>query len=133
MKNCTNCGEIKPLEEYRPHRGECKRCQDAKRMIRYWANRAAEIAAMKTRNPAMYQRRAAVIKERSAAWAKANPEKRRDICKENMRRQRANLSNGYVRRMLAESIGLNSTQIPESLVTVQRELLKLKRAINEKL
>lgn len=133
QKVCTKCSETKKLEEYRPKRGECKKCQDDKRMVRYWANRDAELAAMKARNPAMYQRRAEVIKERSAAWAKANPDKRRDICKENQRRQRVDLSNAYVRRMLAQSIGLPATQIPEFLVTVQRELIKLKRAINEKL
>jgi hypothetical protein len=48
-----------------------------------------------------------------------------------MARQRQKLNNAYVRRALAQSIGLKSADMPQPLVEVQRELLKIKRYIRE--
>ena len=64
-------------------------------------------------------------------WAKDNPDKRRNVCRENMARQRQKLNNAYVRRMLAQSVGLKAADMPQPLVEVQRELLKIKRYIRE--
>ena len=71
------------------------------------------------------------MKARAVAWTQANPEKRRDVNRENMAHQRGKLTDAYVRRMLAQSIGLKATDIPQSLVEAQRELLKIKRHIRE--
>ena len=48
-----------------------------------------------------------------------------------MRRQRNKLNDAYVRRMLAQSVGLKAADIPQPLVEAQRELLKIKRYIRE--
>lgn len=71
------------------------------------------------------------MKARAVEWAKANPGKRRVVCRENTASQRAKLSNAYVRRMLAASIGLKAADIPQPLVEAQRELLKIKRYVRE--
>lgn len=131
MKNCIHCRQSKPLEAFRGSRSKCKACENARRMERYQANREHEIASMKQRNRAMYERRRDELIAKATAWNKANPEKRNAICKENMRKQREKLTDSYVRRMLAQSIGLQSAHIPQSLVQAQRELLKIKRYIRE--
>lgn len=78
-----------------------------------------------------YAANAEAVKARAVDWAKANTDKRRDVCRENMARQRNKLNDAYVRRMLAQSIGLKAADIPQSLVEAQRELLKIKRYIRE--
>ena len=78
-----------------------------------------------------YAAHANTVKARAAEWAKANPDTRRDVCRENMARQRGKLNDAYVRRMLAASMGLKSADIPQTLVDAQRELLKIKRYISE--
>jgi ABC-type nitrate/sulfonate/bicarbonate transport system substrate-binding protein len=78
-----------------------------------------------------YASNAESVKTRAVTWTKANPDKRRDVCRENMARQRQKLNNAYVRRMLAASIGLKAEAIPQSLVDAQRELLKIKRHLRE--
>ena len=78
-----------------------------------------------------YAAHAEPLKVRAGEWAKANPDKRRDVCRENMARQRAKLSDAYVRRMLAQGMGLRCKDIPHPLVEAQRELLKIKRYIRE--
>ena len=131
MKTCRTCNQSKPADAYRGTRSMCKACQNAKRMERYQANRETEIASMKLRNMAMYERRRDELIAKATDWNKANPDKRRDVCRENMRRQRDKLTSGYVRRMLAQSIGLKAADIPQPLVEAQRELLKIKRYIRE--
>lgn len=88
---------------------------------------------MREYNKAYYATHRDKYKARATKWAKENPEKRTAICTENMRRQRVKLADAYVRRMLAASMGLVAAQVPQPMVDAQRELLRLKRAINEKL
>lgn len=78
-----------------------------------------------------YAAHAESLKARAVEWTKANPDKRRDVCRKNTARQRAKLSDAYVRRMLAQSMGLTASDIPQQLVEVQRELLKIKRYLRE--
>lgn len=78
-----------------------------------------------------YAAHAESLKARAVEWTKAHPDKRRDVCRGNMARQRAKLSDAYVRRMLAQEMGLRSKDIPQPLVEAQRELLKIKRYIRE--
>lgn len=131
MKTCVHCQQSKPMEAFRGSRSKCKSCENARRMERYQANREAEIASMKLRNRVMYERRRDELIAKATEWNKANQDKRNAICKDNMRRQREKLTDGYVRGMLAQSIGLNAAHIPQPLVEAQRELLKIKRYIRE--
>lgn len=134
QKNCRTCKSTKPATAYRGTRSECKACESERRRAWYAAqavkpNQTTKGAAYYR---AWYEANAETVKARAVAWTAAHPEKRREVCKENMARQRDKLSAAYVRRMLAASVGLKAADIPQSLVDCQRELLKLKRAINEK-
>jgi len=134
QKTCRTCKGAKPATAYRGTRSECQACENQRRRAWYAAqpvkpHQTAEGAAYYR---AWYEANAEAVKARALAWTAANPEKRRDVCKENMARQRDKLSTAYVRRMLAASVNLKAKDIPDALVEAQRELLKLKRAINEK-
>lgn len=111
----------------------CRACESLQRQTLNAARgfKPHQTAKVQAYQRAYYKRNAELIKARAVEWAKANPDKRREICRVNMDRQRKKLTNGYLRRMLAQGVGLKSQDIPQSLADAQKELLKLKRLINE--
>jgi ABC-type nitrate/sulfonate/bicarbonate transport system substrate-binding protein len=133
MKTCRSCNEAKPLDAYRGTRSICLACEHARK--REWyaaqATKPHQRGDMKAYYRQWYAANAETVKARAVEWQKANPDKRRDVCRENMARQRGKLNDNYVRRMLAQSIGLKAADIPQPLVEAQRELLKIKRYIRE--
>jgi len=133
MKACRTCNELKPADAYRGTRSACRECERASRREWYAAQAAKpyQRPEMKAYYRQWYAAHAESVKARAVEWTKANPDKRRDVCRENMARQRGKLNDAYVRRMLAQSIGLKAADIPQSLVEAQRELLKIKRCIRE--
>lgn len=132
-KHCRECKKDKPADAYRGTRSMCRECENAQRRSWYaaQATKPHQRCEIKSYYRDWYQRNSESVKARAKEWAKANPDKRRDVCRENMARQRGKLNDAYVRRMLAQSVGLKSADIPQSLVEAQRELLKIKRYINE--
>ena len=60
-----------------------------------------------------------------AKYKAANPEK----VVSQAKKERATLTDGYVRKKIAQVYAIPAQQIPETLVNVHRELLKLKREI----
>lgn len=58
---------------------------------------------------------------------------RLEIAKRHSKRARDNLYDSYVRRSLAQYMKIKGSEIPKQLVEAHRELIKLKRMINEKL
>ncbi|MFN3375495.1 MAG: hypothetical protein ACK40S_02940 [Burkholderiaceae bacterium] len=133
MKPCRTCNQSQPLEAYRGTRSMCLACERARRREWYAAQtvKPHQREEMKSYYRQWYASNAESVKARAVEWAKANPDKRRDVCRENMARQRGKLSDAYVRRMLAKSVGLKAEAIPQPLVEAQRELLKIKRYIRE--
>lgn len=133
MKTCRTCNQPKPDDAYRGTRSMCLACEYARKRAWYAAQTVKphqrEDQQAYYRN--WYAAHADAVKARAAEWAKANPDKRRDVFRENMARQRGKLNDAYVRRMLAQSMGLKSADIPQPLVEAQRELLKIKRYIRE--
>ena len=132
MKTCRTCNQAKPADAYRGTRSACRECENARRREWYAAQavKPYQRPEMKAYYRHWYSAHAESVKARAVEWTKANPDKRRDVCRENMARQRAKLNDAYVRRMLAQSIGLKAADIPQPLVEAQRELLKIKRYIN---
>lgn len=133
MKQCRICNQTKPADAYRGTRSACRECEKARRR-EWYAEQAVkpyQRAEMKAYYRQWYAANAESVKARAVEWTKANPDKRRDVCRENTARQRAKLTDAYVRRMLAASIGLKAADIPQPLVEVQRELLKIKRCLRE--
>lgn len=45
---------------------------------------------------------------------------------------RANLSDEYVRRVMAQHLSIKGSELPQSLVDAHREIMKIKRFLNEK-
>ena len=133
MKTCRICSQAKPLDAYRGTRSACRECENARRREWYAAQavKPYQRPEMKAYYRQWYATNAETVKARAVEWQKANPDKRRDVCRENMTRQRNKLNDAYVRRMLAQSMGLKAADIPQPLVEAQRELLKIKRYIRE--
>lgn len=52
--------------------------------------------------------------------------------RERNKRDAETLSDGFVRRIMAQYTSMKGSDIPQGLVDAYRELMKLKRAINEK-
>lgn len=131
---CRDCGENKPLEAFRGSRKGCKSCESARHRNWYAAQQVKphQRQDMKDYFKQWYEKNAESVKARAVAWTKAHPEKRAEVCAENMRRDRDRLGDRYIKRMLAEPIGVRSADIPQPLVNAQRELLKIKRFLNEK-
>ena len=63
---------------------------------------------------------------------KAKPEQR-EKAKRLREHYRDTLHDCFVRRCLAQHLKIKGSEIPQTLVDAHRELMKLKRAINEKL
>lgn len=133
MKTCRICNQTKPADAYRGARSACRECEKAQRREWYAAQavKPYQRPEMKAYYRQWYAAHAEPLKDRAVEWTKANPDKRRDICRKNTARQRAKLSDAYVRRMLAQEMGLRCKDIPQPLVEAQRELLKIKRYIRE--
>lgn len=133
MKACRTCDKPKPADAYRGTRSMCLACEHARKREWYAAQaiKPHQREDMKAYYRQWYAANAESVKDRAVEWTKANPDKRRDVCRENMARQRDKLNDAYVRRMLAQSIGLKAADIPQPLVEAQRELLKIKRYIRE--
>lgn len=133
MKTCRICTQARPLEAYRGTRSACRECENAARRAWYAAQpvKPHQRQDVKAYYQQWYSANADSVKARAVEWAKANPDKRREVCRENMARQRAKLSDAYVRRELAASMGLKAADVPQTLVEAQRELLKIKRYIRE--
>ena len=133
MKQCSICNQHKPADAYRGTRSACRECERARRREWYAAQavKPYQRPEMKAYYRQWYAANAESVKARAVEWTKAHPDKRRDVCRENMARQRAKLNDSYVRRMLAQEMGLRSKDIPQPLVEAQRELLKIKRYIRE--
>jgi hypothetical protein len=87
-RQCTSCGEEKPITEFRPRRRKCRECGRAERRARYdvdpekekswsdaWhsANREKALAGLARYRRENRERRNA----QSRAWRAANPEKQR--------------------------------------------------------
>ena len=133
MKTCRTCNQPKPADAYRGTRSMCLACEHARR--REWYAAQAIKPHQREDGKAYYRQwyaaNAESVKARAAEWAKSNPDKRRDVCRGNMARQRGKMTDAYVRRMLAQGIGLKAADIPQPLVEAQRELLNIKRYIRE--
>ena len=116
----------------------------------YARNREKQIARARAWEIANPERAAA----KKAEWAAKNPERRKEQArkyaakpevraknaerparklwaKARNKREAETLSDGFVRRLLAQHTSMKGSEIPQSLVDAHRELMKLKRLINE--
>lgn len=89
------------------------------------AYRLAHLDDERKRNTAWITENRARSNAIKAKHKAANPDK----VKAQAKRERDNLTDGYVRKKIAQVYAIPAAQIPETLVGAHRELLKLKREI----
>jgi hypothetical protein len=131
-RTCTLCKVAKPLSEYHKkaayHDGLdpwCKACKHEKDTVRYWSD------------PSRYKRKSAAYHkahpDKARKWKLESAERHRDEDRQKRRAEIQDLSDHYVRQLFCENNVLTFSDIPQCLVEARRELIKLKRAIHEKL
>jgi hypothetical protein len=138
MKRCTKCGEEQPLSAYGPKEAQCKLCRKAQR--RAWRVRNKDrdyrnILAWRARNKDRVcaantksylnnrDSRCAAQRQRYPAY---KPRQR-----ENQRTAIRDLSDGYVRQLLAKSMGIEAQHLPGDLVEAHRARLQLQRELKK--
>lgn len=85
------------------------------------------------RNPERRREQARRYEAKPEARAKASARPSRKAWQhERNRLDAVTLSDGFVRRIMAQRTSMKGSELPQSLVDAYRELMKLKRAINEK-
>ena len=57
---------------------------------------------------------------------------RLEYCRQRGAKIRESLSDEYVRRVMAQHLSIKGSELPQSLVDAHREVMKIKRYINEK-
>ncbi len=55
-----------------------------------------------------------------------------EYCRKRGAQIRATLSDEYVRRVMAQHLSIKGSELPQSLVDAHREVMKIKRFLNEK-
>ncbi len=90
MKTCRTCNQTKPADAYRGTRSACRECEKAQRREWYAAQavKPYQRPEMKAYYRQWYAAHAESVKARAVEWTKANPDKRRDVCRENTGRAR---------------------------------------------
>lgn len=120
--------------------GKCRTCKHREYM-RAWYRRPDNAEKVKRRvkrhkdeNPkhySEYERSRRPNKEArkvaNAEWVKANPNKVREIRRKCLRRSRMEADDRYIKGLLSSKSNLKPSDIPQPLVELKREQLKLKR------
>ncbi len=141
MKVCRKCKEEKPLTEFYANKSSsdgrilyCRSCSKALKKVWYAENqekvkaasaayRAANQEKVKAASTAYRAANQEKLRANSASWRAANPEK----VKANNAAQVEALSDGYI----ADRLGLPLATIPQELVNLKREQLKMRRATKQ--
>lgn len=133
---CIRCKKSKPLSEYylydgKPHENICKACKKAyaKRYRRdNWEQCKAAVRNWKHSNPEAYKK----IRERALIALRKARKINRPKYNAMEKQARDKLSNGYVRLLLiSHKSGLRASDIPNELIEVKREQVKLIRRIKQ--
>lgn len=116
MKTCTKCHQPKPEGEFHRHRDgtrpDCKTCANA-------ASRARDAVKKPPRTDADRE-----------AWRR-HYEAHKDRRLQQYRTDTARLSDAYVRKKLVRGTELRVEELPQALVDLKREHLRLLRSLKE--
>jgi len=155
-KRCSKCGEVKALGEFAVDKrnkdgtaGDCKGCRASAKRSWVEASRGhlrayARTDAVLAKNRRWKSRNRTAVAESRREWYERNREhclayaseydaahpERANAVAAKRRRQSADLSDAYVRRVLSNA-GLPPQQLPASLVNLKREQLLLLRLARE--
>lgn len=89
MKRCRLCSVGKAPEAFYARHGECKECTRERERRRYFENRDRRCETRRAWYVANAESERKSGVERAAQWAKANPDRKREIARRSMRRRRA--------------------------------------------
>lgn len=126
-KYCPGCGIVKSLSCFGRHkrdgfRSRCKACVRLKIKAGEWSVGNKKEAAKRS-----YKKHAKRIIEKALEWKKNN-KRRYDDTRSSISKR---LTDGYVRNRLAERSFLTAAKIPQYLVDLERERLRILRALKE--
>jgi len=107
-KVCSKCQQVKPTVDFRAGHGQCKLCLAEYNRAYYAANRE-------------------YIRERERVYYASNRAVNRENRKEYYKAQIANLGDVYIRSVICNRTDLKHSDIPDWLVELKREHLKLIR------
>lgn len=136
-KTCSNCGEMKPSAASFAARGnQCKACLAAYARDRRRKNperaRADSAAARRKRLAADPGGVREYTRQRNAEWRAANPERWKESNKRLHKLWSDNLARSYVLSQLLRGDGsLEDSKVPEELIELKREQLRLHRLAKE--
>lgn len=154
-KKCSKCGEVKPLHAFHKaknrHNGvrsDCKACiklychANREKRKQYYKNyKASNLEKIKLKNKKYYKANCEKIKQDSKDWKASNCEKvkicnkewnvsNREKLNQSFKLCVHNLGDRYIKSLLVRNTSLKSKKdIPQELIELTREQLKLHRAI----
>lgn len=133
---CIRCLKRKPPSSYylydgKPHENICKACKKeyAKQYRKdNWEQCKAAVYRWKESNPVAYKK----VRERAVIALRKKRKENPALQHKREKALRDKLSPCYVRLLMARSgSGLSARNIPDELMEVKREVVKLKRRIRE--
>lgn len=137
-KWCPGCKAMKPIDSFGRHardgyRSRCKVCVKEAEKTGLWSHgtKEAAAAAKKRWRVRYYENNRESILQKAIDWQRNNPQKNLDVRRSYRLRSSEELSDAYVRNRLAERSALSPRDIPQCLVDVKREQLRLLRALKE--
>ena len=145
MKTCSTCKVPLPHDQFNRDRtkpdGLCTSCRNcAAEKGRAWHARNSE--RVRERHAARYAANAENERAKSAAWRASHPEakkkadaaySKRTAGRKAERQQRVVdvLGDTYIKQLLTENRRLKFSDVPQALVNLKREHLRLARALKE--
>lgn len=132
MKTCTKCHEAKPFDQYHQHKGglrpDCKECRCLRVRLKYRQDNPLPPAAAARAGPRTYTE--AQKQRKRQQWAD-HYRRKRQARLAHYREETAQLTEAYVRKKLARDTCLKPDEVPQALVNLKREHLRLARALKE--
>jgi ssDNA-binding Zn-finger/Zn-ribbon topoisomerase 1 len=134
-KVCTKCGVEKDVGEFPPRKSvpcgiypKCKRCASEKNRARYVAQKERLLALLAKRRENDREKVRQIARESRARRLAREPDAGKKACE----RQRLLVSDGYVRQLLTNhGTNLRSDDIPQPLINLKREQLRLMRELKK--
>lgn len=131
-KRCPRCDCVKPVDCFGRHardgyRSRCKQCVKAAETSGEWStgSKTQSKEAMRRQAKAHYSRHSERVKAVVYEWRRRNHEK----VKAYREKESETLSDGYVRRRMADRSPVGAKDFPQGLVEAKREQLRLLRAL----
>ena len=136
---CKKCLLIKPFEDFHKRKrmklgisNECKECQVKRNREWRQKNPQAVVRHNKISHHTGYLKHKEEWDKKNRIWQKNNASFVRELAKNIARKQRATLSDSYIKQIISGSTGVERDAIPSEFIEVRRLLIKIKRFTRDK-